>query len=529
MIHIVRKHVIHIVLGVVTLLLLSIIWLKGTRVLPAKKSISCNHCNIIFIDIDDFRADALPCSGYHRNTTPNICALASRGVLFSHNVSQSYWTLPSTFSTITGIYPSAHRMLTEDMKLSPSFMTLAELLKSAGYFTVFAGIPNDTALSESNGGLRGYDSVPFTKTITSYVPHRIQQEMQLINKWVDVFKMVSTKGRPFFIHFYTQIPHIPYFLPEGFPYIEQLTKPDGFPETPEEVDSLMKQYVLRNYRDIFQDEGIQERKGLFINSREHSDEIFQYFQSVTLSDRRRLLNHSWSHFYKAYIGWIQSHDEEAYAYLRMLYDTNLAYIDGIVGQIIVKVLSLGLERKTIMVVMSSHGEEFSEHGRFSHEGGSYNELILTPLVIVTPNVGSRIVDSVTQNIDIAPTILTLVGEKSLTQFQGQSLLSLIYGEDDKTERYAVSEFDEPGVGASIQNTEWKLILSSIGMVTESVDLYNLHRDPTEQTNVASEEQTITDKLTRKLKIILQQSSLRYPGALYPSSTPLETLRKGGYF
>ena len=64
-------------------------WVKFQKERPL-----CPWCNIVLIDIDILRADALPCYGYKRNTAPNICALAQKGLVFTDNYAQSTWTLP---------------------------------------------------------------------------------------------------------------------------------------------------------------------------------------------------------------------------------------------------------------------------------------------------------------------------------------------------------------------------------------------------------------------------------------------------
>ncbi|MFB6088255.1 MAG: sulfatase-like hydrolase/transferase, partial [Candidatus Aenigmatarchaeota archaeon] len=70
-----------------------------------KKEIG-GHPNIIVISLDAVRADHLPCYGYHRNTTPNICNLADDGVLFENAYSQGGCTLISLSSLLTSTWPA---------------------------------------------------------------------------------------------------------------------------------------------------------------------------------------------------------------------------------------------------------------------------------------------------------------------------------------------------------------------------------------------------------------------------------------
>lgn len=63
---------------------------------------------VILVFVDTLRADHLSIGGYARDTTPNLKALADRGVLFSQARSVAPWTLPSTRSVITGYQPELY-------------------------------------------------------------------------------------------------------------------------------------------------------------------------------------------------------------------------------------------------------------------------------------------------------------------------------------------------------------------------------------------------------------------------------------
>jgi arylsulfatase A-like enzyme len=57
---------------------------------------------ILYIDIDTLRADHLGCYGYHRNTSPNIDALADDAVLFKNVYASDTPCLPSRTALLTG-------------------------------------------------------------------------------------------------------------------------------------------------------------------------------------------------------------------------------------------------------------------------------------------------------------------------------------------------------------------------------------------------------------------------------------------
>ena len=64
--------------------------------------------NIVLISIDTLRADHLGAYGYARDTSPNIDALARRGVLFEKAFTPAPWTLPAHASMLTGLTPYRH-------------------------------------------------------------------------------------------------------------------------------------------------------------------------------------------------------------------------------------------------------------------------------------------------------------------------------------------------------------------------------------------------------------------------------------
>ena len=65
-----------------------------------------NDVNVVFVLIDMLRADRLSSWGYARQTSPTLDELASGGVRFARQLSQSSWTKASMASMWTGLYPS---------------------------------------------------------------------------------------------------------------------------------------------------------------------------------------------------------------------------------------------------------------------------------------------------------------------------------------------------------------------------------------------------------------------------------------
>jgi hypothetical protein len=100
--------------------------------------------NVLLITIDTLRADHLSCYGYATPTSPFLDQLASEGVRFENAYSACSWTAPSMASLFTALYPRQHgvrhgvveeKTIMRQEYLDDRFLTLAELMKAAGYET----------------------------------------------------------------------------------------------------------------------------------------------------------------------------------------------------------------------------------------------------------------------------------------------------------------------------------------------------------------------------------------------------------
>ncbi len=84
-------------------------------------------CNVVIVDFDTLRADRLGVLGNPRPLTPNLDALAAHSYLFTAAVAQAPWTLPSTMSFFTSLYPHQHTVLNKYSVFSEDHKELARL------------------------------------------------------------------------------------------------------------------------------------------------------------------------------------------------------------------------------------------------------------------------------------------------------------------------------------------------------------------------------------------------------------------
>ena len=125
--------------------------------------------NVLLITLDQFRGDCLSCAGHHVVRTPNLDALAAQGVRFARHYSQSSPCAPGRASLYTGTYQMNHRVVANGTPLDARFDNVALAARRAGFSPVLFGYtdqsidprvstgPDDPRLSSYEGVLPGFD------------------------------------------------------------------------------------------------------------------------------------------------------------------------------------------------------------------------------------------------------------------------------------------------------------------------------------------------------------------------------------
>jgi len=168
--------------------------------------------SVLLITVDTLRADHLSGYGFPRPTSPNVDALASRGVLFERTIAATSATAPSHASIMTSLYTREHTIGTGngETRLEGS-TTLAELLLNAGYAT--AAFVSNFVLERRVGLDRGFevydDELPSSELNRPLIVERIAEETT-----VRALAWLQGAERPFFLWVHLQDPHGPYRPPE---------------------------------------------------------------------------------------------------------------------------------------------------------------------------------------------------------------------------------------------------------------------------------------------------------------------------
>ncbi len=155
--------------------------------------------HLVLIVVDTLRADATTPYGTSENTTPELAAWAGRGVVFGRVRAQSSWTKISMASLMTSLWPRSHGIRRARDGLTESAVTLAEVLREAGYATY--GVQTNGWLHQSFGFHQGFDRYVFPRGVSvrfrhpSLWPHadRVYEEAE---------RMIEAHdgARPFFLY-----------------------------------------------------------------------------------------------------------------------------------------------------------------------------------------------------------------------------------------------------------------------------------------------------------------------------------------
>lgn len=127
-------------------------------------------------------------------------------------------------------------------------------------------------------------------------------------------------------------------------------------------------------------------------------------------------------------GAVWAADEAKVAYLTDMYDASIRATDAALGELVAALDQAGLWEDSLVIFNSDHGDEFYDRGEFGHATYNvYPELTFVPLIVRFPArmaIAPRRVTASVQNLDIAPTVLDVVGIPVPGHFVGASLLPL---------------------------------------------------------------------------------------------------------
>ncbi|HTX36506.1 MAG TPA: sulfatase-like hydrolase/transferase [Bryobacteraceae bacterium] len=190
------------------------------------------------------------------------------------------------------------------------------------------------------------------------------------------------------------------------------------------------------------------------------------------------------------------------------YDAEIEYVDRLLGQLQQALVAGGWWDRSLVVLLSDHGESLGDHGETSHGYFVYQSTLRTPLMVHWPAGTAGYPPRAAQPgglIDVAPTILDFLKLPAPPQFSGASLLAAARSRKDDG-RAVVSESVYPR-----DAFHWAPLRSIRAGAYQYIDapkpeLYDLSRDPEERHNLAGADAAMAAKLRGRLAEIMAQAT-----------------------
>jgi len=434
--------------------------------------------DVVLLVIDTLRADTLGCYGSKSGLTPNLDTLAARGARFDHALSTSSWTVPSMASMLTGLWPKQHgvekglfrkRQIVGQPGLTDEIVTLAEIFKAQGYFTI--GVVANAHLGDRQGFGQGFDmfsNVGFAGA-------------RSVIKWIEDNRDELTAKRPRFIWIHLFDPHHPYRPRKR--WFKRLVDERAAGE----VEGFLPELPFKVARQLVK-------------------------QKIKALDGRRDL----------------AAGTPKLAVMRAAYDSEVGYVDDVYPRIF-EILEVA--DGALVVATVDHGEEFRDHGGLGHRQSLYTELVRVPLIISWPGriPPGEVVSEPVSLVDLYPTLVDLL---DFPPSRGQDVrpgVSLwrdpVFVAPAKRPIY-VSVFHRKRYIHSLAEGHLRVIWDE---GDDGVELYDEEDDPLDTRDLSSDEAKTAERLRQELVRGLSKMEVYAPPpeiAIPPDLA--EQLRNMGY-
>ncbi|MEP4035353.1 sulfatase-like hydrolase/transferase [Pseudophaeobacter sp.] len=477
--------------------------------------------NVLFILIDQLRADCLNGALAEHVALPNLRALMAEAVTFEQNYTVVNPCGPSRASILTGQYAMNHRSVRNGTPLRHDIPTLPGEMRKAGYTPMLFGYtdtsrdprvhhPNDPAIRTYEQHMDGFQEMLEMRLEMSY-PWRadlLAKGYRFDDYW-DLHKPVSPTGGKAKLN-----DPAPYRAEDS----DTAFLTDRFLATlPAYGDQSWFAHLtyIRPHPPLVAPapyNSMYDPTALPLPTRHATagDEcaIHPFFSPTTQAYSPA----------SAVLGFpdLAPSDDNIQS-LRALYLGLASEVDTHIGRIVQFLKDSGQEDNTLLVLSADHGEMLGDRhswGKFTVYDAAYK----TPLIIRMPGNAARagtVVQEMTESIDLTPTILDWVGQEIPNAMDGASLLPLLRGEtpaDWRLYSYSELDFGDPEVP-----TIWQLMLgtfiseSSLAILRDgrftlvefAADLSPLlfdHHGAGEMENVALNKEFLADltRLTRQM-------------------------------
>ncbi len=446
--------------------------------------------NIVYILADDLGYGDLSCYGQKKFSTPNIDRLASQGMLFRQHYTGCTVSAPSRSCLMTGLH-TGHTPIRGNKEWKPegqwplpaASVTIAEMLKDAGYTTGAYGKwglgyinTEGDPVSQGFDEFYGYNC---QRLAHNYFPDHLWHNRERIELHENDS---SRKGAysPDLIH------------SEALKFIEANSNKPFFmfyPTTIPHAELVAKEEYMQKFRGKLEPE--KAFKGV--------DDGPEFRQGPYGS---------------------QSESHAAFAAM-------VTRLDDYVGEIMQKLVELGIDNNTIVIFASDNGphleggadpDYFDSNGplrgykRDNYEGGIRTAMIVRWPGKVRPGTVS---DHISAFWDVLPTFADITGASAPEGIDGISFLPELLGKKQSKHEYLYWEFHEQGGKMAIRSGDWKAVKLNAGNPAEStIELYDLSSDTGETNDLAASKPELVKKLEQMM------NDAHVPSDIFPF--PFET-------
>jgi arylsulfatase A-like enzyme len=223
------------------------------------------------------------------------------------------------------------------------------------------------------------------------------------------------------------------------------------------------------------------------------------------------------------------------------YDQEIRFTDEQLASLFRTLEENGVLDNTVFIVTSDHGEAFLEHDMLRHATILYEEVVHVPLMISGPGIpsGGRVTQLV-GHIDIAPTVLELLGVRPVYQMSGRSLLPALTTPNDDSDRIYVSEtwsrhaIDATFVVRSVEFPSFAARRGHTKLIKRKTaagyrfEQYDLETDPLEKTDLLGSDTAPDPALAAALESYLSRAEatrMQLRGAAGASGGPQNPTRE----
>ncbi len=462
--------------------------------------------NIVFIFSDDHANHAI--GAYQGlfaevNPTPNIDALAGRGMLFRNSFCTNSICGPSRAVILTGMHSHKNGFKANGYRFDGSQVTFPKLLRQAGYQTAMIG---KWHLGSNPQGFDYWEVLPgqgdyYNPVLITEGDKRTQVEGHctdvVTDKAINWLSDQRDSDKPFVLMCQHKAPHrawMPAIRHLDLYADRDMPEPDTMFDTWDDNASGAQYQTMQiddhlhlNYDlhlplpanfDPDSDTGPSLDKSAFHNLKKLTDEQLsqwnakwkdrnEAFEQANLTGED-LVRWKFQRYIKNYLRCIKGVDES-------------------VGRINDWLKENGLAENTIVIYSSDQGFYLGDHGWYDKRW-MYDESMMMPLIVSWPGVTEpgSINEDLVQNLDYAQTFLEICGAEAPDSMQGRSLVPLLKGETPEDWRTSLYYHYHGYPGAHMVPRHYGVRTQDFKLMhfyqTDEWEFYDLKNDPDEKQN-----------------------------------------------